>query len=31
MDEVTVDVEQRRAIGLGVHDMLVPELVVKGS
>mmetsp|Transcript_81659 Transcript_81659/g.227260 ORF Transcript_81659/g.227260 Transcript_81659/m.227260 type:complete len:337 (+) Transcript_81659:1421-2431(+) len=29
--EVAVDVEQRRAIGLGVHDMLVPELVVEGA
>ena len=27
--EVTVDVQQRRAVGLGMDDMLVPDLVVE--
>jgi hypothetical protein len=31
VDEVAVDVEQRRAVVLGADDVLVPELVVEGS
>ena len=30
MDEVPIDVEQRRAVVLGVDDVAVPKLVVKG-
>jgi hypothetical protein len=27
--EVTVDIDERRAVGFLVHDMAIPDLVVK--
>jgi hypothetical protein len=31
MDEVAVDIEERRPVGLLVHQVVVPDLVVQGS
>ncbi len=30
VDQMTVDVQQRRAIRVGAHDMCIPDLVVQG-
>ena len=31
MDEMAVDIDQGRAVGLDIDDMIVPDLVIKGA